>query len=116
MQGGRKGLLNMAAVCKIIGAYYKKTYDLNCVWRWIALEVREVVVPLYASVVFTSGHSVTAGDRLAKGAAFRELQQKRLWGGRGDLGWDSLWANPICIYWQAKGVHPCSYCRVAGIL
>ena len=75
-----------------------------------------MVVPLYAFIMFTSGHSVTAGDRLAKGAVFREQQQKRLWGGRGDLGWDSFWANPLCIYQQAKSVHLCSYCRVAGVL
>lgn len=38
--------------------------------------------------------------------------------GRGEAGhldWDSFWANPLCIYQQAMGVHPCSYCRVAGV-
>lgn len=50
----------MASVCKILGCI-KKKYALNCVWRWITLEMREVVMLLYATVMFT-----------AKGAAFRE--------------------------------------------
>lgn len=50
----------------------KKACDLCCLWKWITLDLREVVMPLHASIMFASGHSVTAGDRVAKGAVFRE--------------------------------------------
>lgn len=46
---------------------------------------------------------------------YSENSSKSDCGEAGHLGWDSFCANPLCIYQQAKGVHPCSYCRVAGV-
>lgn len=66
MHQGWQGLLNMTSVGKILGCT-KKNYAFSCVWRWITLEMREVVMPLCATVMFT-----------AKGAAFRVQQVEQL--------------------------------------